>query len=123
MDTQLRQGLAALWKLGEKIHGECGDGRAVAESIAWILPQAQLCGVYSRPMGTLEMFAVRVGNVVVGQAGVWGVGDYGDQVRKVGLSVAPCYLRTHACKTEKVSPMLTEAMTRTPEFQELMVAA
>jgi hypothetical protein len=123
MDTQLRQGLAALWKLGEKIHGEGGDGRAVAEAIAWLLPQAQLCGVYSRPMGTLEMFAVRVGNAVVGQAGVWAAGDYGSQVRKAGLSPAPCYLRDHSTKAEKVSPILTESMARSPEFQELLLAA
>lgn len=123
MDTQLRQGLAALWKLGEQVHGTEEDGRAIAEAIVWVLPQAQLYGVYSRPMGTLEMFAVRVGNAVVGHAGVWAVGDYGSQVQKAGLLPAPCYLRRHSTKAGAISPLLTEAMASTPGFQELLLAA
>jgi hypothetical protein len=122
MDNQLRQGLTALWKLGEQIHGE-DDGRAIADAIAWLLPQAQLCAVYSRPMGTLEMFAVRVGSVVVGRAGVFPRGDYGAAVRKAGLVVAPCYLRDYAIAPAGISPLLSEALARAPQFQELMLAA
>lgn len=123
MNNQLQRGLSVLWDLGEKIHGGDGDGLDIAESIAWVLPQAQVCGVYSRPIGALEMIAVRVGSLVVGAAGVWPSGDYGAQVRKAGLVGAPCFLRPYNTASTKVSPLLTEAFVRTPEFQELLLAA
>ncbi len=122
MRDNLRHGLTALWQAGEKIHGE-GDGRAVAEAIAWLLPQAEICAIYSRPIGALEMYAVRVGSWVVGAAGAWPMRDYPGQVRKAGLVGAPCLIRPYLVAKTQPSALLTESLSRMPCFQDLRLAA
>ncbi len=123
MNQHFLSSLDSLWKTAEMVYGKDSNGKAIADSIAWLIPEARVCAVYSRPMDVLEMFAVRIGGAVVGAAGAWRERDYPEMVRKQGLVMAPCLLRPYLANLDKVSPLLTEAVSRTPEYQELVLAA
>jgi len=123
MNKHFLHRLSSLWEIAEKIHGGGGDGKAIADSIAWLLPEAQVCAVYSRPMGVLEMFAVKVGGAIVGAAGAFPEREYPEMVKKFGLVQAPCLIRPYLIKAEAVSPLITETLSRASEFQELLEAA
>jgi len=128
MNADLKNGLAKLWSTAVKINSEIAetdsihDDRNVASSVAWLLPGAELCAVYSIPMDKLEMFAVRIGNLVVGSAGVHHSSEYASEIRRQKIVLAPCRIRP-ARLTVLPSSTLTECLSRTPCLQELPMAA
>lgn len=128
MNADLKNGLSKLWLTAVKINSEITgsdsihDDRNVASSVAWLLPGAELCGVYSIPMDKLETYAVRIGNMVVGAAGVYPASEYAVEMRRQKMVMAPCRLRP-ARLSALPSPTLTECLSRTPCLQELPMAA
>jgi hypothetical protein len=124
VENSPRASLVKLWKtaslLQDKITSrspENDGGLAIASALSWLLPNAQIQAVYSVPMGVLEMFALRVGGWTVGLAGAWPSGEYAKQVHLQKLVNAPC--RVKPAHLQNPSSLLTEAISRTPEFQKM----
>lgn len=127
MNTELKRGLLSLWETASKIaNGLDGESyhsdRLATEAIVWLLPSAEPCAVFSIPMDKVEMYAVRIGNLIVGSAGVHSSSEYLAEVRRQKLVMAPCRLRPVPLSSAP-SPALTECLSRSACLQELDLAA
>lgn len=117
-----------MWKTSTQIAEKVEEGtsmfddRATATSLAWVLPTAELCALYSIPMDKLEAYVIRVGNIIVGSAGAYCESEYLVSARHQKLVVAPCRLRKVRLSVPP-SPVLTECLSRTRCVQELALAA
>jgi hypothetical protein len=127
MQKPPRPSLLKLWEtassLQAKIAGKAPDsdgGHAAASALSWLIPGSRVQAIYSVPMGVLEMFALQVGGWTVGAAGAWPSGEYAKQVQAQKLVNAPCRIKPSVALTP--SPLLTETLSRTREFQNMELA-
>lgn len=128
MNNNLQSGLLSLWKTATKIteqienNSRSDDDKTTATAVAWVLPGAELFGLYSIPMDKIEMYVVRLGNFVVGSAGIHPISEYPPAARHQKLVAAPCRLRP-VRPLSAPSSTLAECLSRTPCLQELDIAA
>jgi hypothetical protein len=126
MRTSPKEKLSSLWKTARVLREKtCSDSlepvdKVVAHTLAWLLPESSVCAVYSKPMDALEMYVLRVGNWVVGDAGSYSWGEYAVQVNRQNLVPAPCRLRPLG-RTFNPDRNLTECLAGLPCLQELDV--
>jgi hypothetical protein len=129
MEKSPKQQLEKLWKTASSAYAGFAESassndtdRNVASTLSWILPTSQVCAVYSIPMGALEMFALRVGNWIVGSPGAFPASEFADQVRRQGFVPAPCRVKDFHAPLHPQA-ILTECLSGSKEFQEFDLVA